>query len=334
MTNEINDWTDRNISTVSDFEEVFPDNDTAIKFFEYMRWGGTKAICPSCGNEKSYWLSTVKKYKCAKCQLRYTATSHSMLHSSKISCAKWLLGVWVYLRSGDRILTTQLSPILEITDPVAHVVRARLASVFKRINKSDKTKWEVFKEAVKNMFDTTEQLPIYSDIRKKCIAFDDKIILSDIDTYNKLTLYTKIIMRKASWHNGSRLLPEEIVSETFLNLPISADGYYETKFVLKILGRTLAKMSYAEIKGNGNAYSIYLMRLREWKADGRENLRSWYLSALEARNFKEKGIAISQKEIREDEVWLSEIKDRVKKHRMKFYPIEHNPQEIFIKRIG
>ncbi len=94
------------ITTLTLMERI-PDEASAWEYLEDLRWDGTP-VCPHCGNEdRCYFLTpqaprttstgkvTARRlWKCAECRKKFSATTGTIMHGSKIPIRTWVMVIF------------------------------------------------------------------------------------------------------------------------------------------------------------------------------------------------------------------------------------------------
>ena len=112
--------------SVFEFMQMFPDEDTAIKWFEDKRWGG-RAICPSC-NSEHIWEQKSKKnfYQCRSCRMEFSVRTNTVMHRSHIPAHKWLYAMYCLVTARKGVSSLQLSKELGVTQKSSWFLLQRL----------------------------------------------------------------------------------------------------------------------------------------------------------------------------------------------------------------
>jgi len=96
----------------------------ARKLFEAMRWPDGKPICPHCGFDEIYKLTSKKEsktklragvYCCAACRKPFSATVGTVFESSHVPLSKILMAIFILCSSKKSISALQLSRMLKTT---------------------------------------------------------------------------------------------------------------------------------------------------------------------------------------------------------------------------
>lgn len=96
----------------------------ARKLFESMRWPGGKPVCPRCGFDEIYKLTSKKEsktklragvYCCAACRKPFTATVGTVFEASHVPISKILMAIFILCSSKKSVSALQLSRMLKTT---------------------------------------------------------------------------------------------------------------------------------------------------------------------------------------------------------------------------
>ena len=88
----------------------------ARSIYKGLRWPNG-VVCPYCG-EKHIWTYKSGAYKCSHCWKKFTDTSGTIFHSSKIRLEYWLIAFYL-LSIGKGISSSELSSFLSVTQKTA-----------------------------------------------------------------------------------------------------------------------------------------------------------------------------------------------------------------------
>ena len=80
--------------SMMDIVRLFPDEDTATKWFEFILWHDERA-CPRCGSVDTYECKRRKPmpYRCRDCGDYFSVHTGTVIERSHISLRKWALGI-------------------------------------------------------------------------------------------------------------------------------------------------------------------------------------------------------------------------------------------------
>ncbi len=77
------------------FIEQFPDEDSCrTKFKEFRDKEGV--VCRKCGHTEHYWLKTIEKYQCKKCNTRTSLRSGTVMHASNLPFRYWFIAIHMF----------------------------------------------------------------------------------------------------------------------------------------------------------------------------------------------------------------------------------------------
>jgi len=110
-----------------DFFSRFPDQDTAQRHIEEIRWHG-KPVCPYCGSEHVIFerKTSGRYYTCVNCRSRFTVRVGTVFERSHIPLHKWLYAIYLVMASRKGISSVQLSKELGITQKSAWFMLQRI----------------------------------------------------------------------------------------------------------------------------------------------------------------------------------------------------------------
>ncbi len=115
----------RQINSLYDFFEVFPDEQAAIDHLRGIRWKDG-AFCPYCGSTRVMHFSDKKTHKCHDCRQRFSIKVGTIFEDTKLPLRKWFAAVWLITSHKKGIASTQLAKDLKITQKSAWFVLHRL----------------------------------------------------------------------------------------------------------------------------------------------------------------------------------------------------------------
>lgn len=84
----------------------------AERLFKSLRWSGG-LVCPYCG-EAHIWKFKDGTYKCSRCHRKFSDTSNTIFHSTKIPKSHWMIGFYL-MAMGKGVPSKELSEYLGIT---------------------------------------------------------------------------------------------------------------------------------------------------------------------------------------------------------------------------
>ena len=111
--------------------EMFPDDETAERWFEEQRWGkaGEPHCCPLCGSKDRVNATKSGKplpYWCGSCRRHFSVRSGTVMHRSKIPLRKWAIAIYLWATSLKSVSSMKLHRDLNITQKSAYFLAQRL----------------------------------------------------------------------------------------------------------------------------------------------------------------------------------------------------------------
>ena len=97
-----------------------------LRYFKRLRWHGEVA-CPECGSVHVY--DGCQGYICADCGHRFSDTSGTIFHATKLPLVKWLLALYYLIKSPRGISSYTLARFIGVTQPTAWRMLKQLRSV-------------------------------------------------------------------------------------------------------------------------------------------------------------------------------------------------------------
>ena len=124
--------------TMVDLFEMFPDNETAMRWFENRIWKDGRK-CPDCNNPDTV-LSRHKTmpYYCYKCRQFFSVKKGTVMESSKISYRKWAIGTYLVATNLKGVSSMKIHRDLGMTQKSAWFMIHRLRESWKSLAGVDK----------------------------------------------------------------------------------------------------------------------------------------------------------------------------------------------------
>ena len=108
-----------------EFHSKFPDEQSAIRFLEDLRWNG-KPICPRCQSDNTSPRVKRKGHLCNGCQKDFTIRTGTVFEASRVPLVKWLYAMLLMQASRKGISSLQLSKEIGVTQKTAWFLLHRL----------------------------------------------------------------------------------------------------------------------------------------------------------------------------------------------------------------
>src|SRR4051812_19636447 len=111
--------------SIASLANRIPDEASAYKLLEDLRWGGQPTVCPLCnGTRKFYFLkprdgSTGRKtrtganthrrvWKCADCRKQFSVLTNTIFHGTKIPLRTWLFVIFEFCASKNSVAAREI----------------------------------------------------------------------------------------------------------------------------------------------------------------------------------------------------------------------------------
>jgi len=76
-------------------------------------------ICPKCGHDSSWYITTRKVYQCTKCQHQVSVTAGTLFHSTNLPLVKWFWAIYLMASDKGGISALRLSKHIGVSWPTA-----------------------------------------------------------------------------------------------------------------------------------------------------------------------------------------------------------------------
>ena len=102
--------------------------EAAYKTFCKMRWPETdgEAVCPRCGHDETYKITTRRKFKCKGCAHQFSVTSGTIFASRKMDFVDLLAAICIIVNASKGVSMVQLSRDLDCQYKTAFVLAHKL----------------------------------------------------------------------------------------------------------------------------------------------------------------------------------------------------------------
>lgn len=100
----------------------------AYETFCQMRWPETngEAVCPRCGHDETYSITTRRKFKCKSCHHQFSVTSGTIFASRKMDFVDLLAAICILVNASKGVSMVQLSRDLDCQYKTAFVLAHKL----------------------------------------------------------------------------------------------------------------------------------------------------------------------------------------------------------------
>ena len=131
----------RNGLTVVQIVEMFPDEETATKWFEGEFWPEERC-CGHCGGIRTKKAShKTMPYWCTDCRKYFSVRTGTVLAHSKAPLKKWVIAIYLELTSLKGISSMKLHRDIGVTQSTAWFMLHRIREAWKRDNNGNGTRF-------------------------------------------------------------------------------------------------------------------------------------------------------------------------------------------------
>ena len=119
---------DRKGIGVMELLDMFPDEESARKWFENLRWPGGERHCPRCGSVKTKTVPNENPmpYHCGDCRKYFSVRTGTVMRSSKTSLRKWVVAMYLMTTNLKGVSSMKLHRDLEIAQSTAWTMAQKI----------------------------------------------------------------------------------------------------------------------------------------------------------------------------------------------------------------
>ena len=100
------------------------------QIFHRLRWSDAVA-CPICGSTHIYNPEPGRLHYCADCYNRFTDTSGTIFHSTKLPLSKWLFAIYFFIETTRGLSSYALSRLIGVSQPTAWTMLMKIRTAIK-----------------------------------------------------------------------------------------------------------------------------------------------------------------------------------------------------------
>ncbi len=117
--------------SIMELVKMFPDEDTATKWFESILWPNGR-FCPRCGCTKTSIAADTSglPYYCSGCRRSFSVKIGTALHRSKIPLQKWVFAIYLEMTSLKGVSSMKLHRDIKVTQKTAWFMLHRIREAF------------------------------------------------------------------------------------------------------------------------------------------------------------------------------------------------------------
>jgi len=119
--------------TVPELFKMFPDDETAERWYEEQRWPGGKRLCPDCGSERYSETNRKRRlppYRCKDCRQYFSVKKGSVMESSNLGYQAWVIATYMMTTNLKGVSSMKLHRDLGISQPSAWFLMQRIREAF------------------------------------------------------------------------------------------------------------------------------------------------------------------------------------------------------------
>ena len=110
-----------------ELSEMFPDETSAVKWFEKIRWPNSRC-CGHCGSVETREVPNAKPmpYWCKSCRSYFSVRTGTSIEKSRLPLRKWVFAVYLYVTNLKGVSSMKLHRDLKVTQKTAWFMLHRL----------------------------------------------------------------------------------------------------------------------------------------------------------------------------------------------------------------
>ena len=132
MCNNRTEKNNRKGISVLELLQMFPDDKSAEKWFEKIRWGD-RITCAYCGSENislNNGKSNANPYRCKNCRQFFNVKIGTVMQSTRLSYQKWIFGIYLLSTSLKGVSSMKIHRDLGITQKTAWLLCHKIRECF------------------------------------------------------------------------------------------------------------------------------------------------------------------------------------------------------------
>lgn len=118
--------------------DMFPDEETATRWFESVIWGDSR-FCPKCGNTETKEVPNAKPmpYWCGSCRSYFSVRTGTAIARSNVPLQKWALAIYLCLTSLKNVSSMKLHRDIGVSQPTAWFMLHRIREAWQTEGDND-----------------------------------------------------------------------------------------------------------------------------------------------------------------------------------------------------
>ena len=108
--------------------EKFPDEQSARKWIEDIRWPNGERRCPFCDGERTYHVETEEPmpYRCSDCREYFSVRTDMVMQKSKVPLRKWVIAIYLLSTARKGMSSVALHKAIGVTQKTAWFMAQRI----------------------------------------------------------------------------------------------------------------------------------------------------------------------------------------------------------------
>ncbi len=114
--------------SIMELNEMFPDEASAVAWFEKIRWPDGERHCAKCGSVNTREIPNAKPmpYWCGDCKSYFSVRTGTMMESSRLPIRKWVFATYLYVTNLKGVSSVKLRRDIKVTQKTAWFMLHRL----------------------------------------------------------------------------------------------------------------------------------------------------------------------------------------------------------------
>jgi hypothetical protein len=108
----------------------FDSEDVCREYLEKKRWKDN-IICVYCSCSKVYKHQDNRQLSCSCCKRRFTATTGTIFHNSKVPLSSWFMAIYLYTSHKSSVSAAQISRHIGISKKAAWLMHRKIMEAFR-----------------------------------------------------------------------------------------------------------------------------------------------------------------------------------------------------------
>ena len=108
-----------------EWQGQFNSETDCLNHIKKMRWPNG-FMCPRCGCEHAYELTTRQLYECSQCHKQTSVTADTLFHGSRIPLTKWFWAIYFLGSDKGSISALRLSKLIDVNWRTARLILSKL----------------------------------------------------------------------------------------------------------------------------------------------------------------------------------------------------------------